>query len=147
MSKSVVINLVNGDLYQGVNKVIVQIWVWGHPLPEQFVGSLPAAPNLVEIYNRWRSVYQNLCDRQYLRSRLVEDDDELEIDDGGTTNISRIDFDKISQELQASVSNWLKSEEFLKVECKLRSALDRQEEIQVIIQTSDLWLRRLPWYY
>ena len=68
MSKTVVINLGSGDLKNGFSRVTTTVRAAGHPLPEQFVGNLPAAPDLVELYRNWRSIYQNLCDRKQLLS-------------------------------------------------------------------------------
>ena len=144
MSKSVVISLGNGDLYRGFELVTAQLWVAGHPLPEQFIGSLPPAPTLVELYRNWQSMYHSIYACQYLRYQLPEDD-ELEIDESGITNVSTIDFDDLCQNLQTGVNNWLRSPGFLNIERKLRSALNREEEIQLIIETSDPWLQRIPW--
>jgi WD40 repeat protein/energy-coupling factor transporter ATP-binding protein EcfA2 len=146
MCKSVVIILGHGDLSNGFPRVTAQLWAPGHPLPEQFTGSLPPAPGLVELYRNWRSIYQNLCDRQYLRSQIVEEDDELEIDASGITNISTISFDDLCKRLETGVNDWLNSPEFLNIDQQMRSRLDTGEEIRVIIETNDSLLRRLPWH-
>lgn len=145
MSKSVVINLGHGDLNNGFPRVTAQLWAAGDPLPEQFIGSLPAQPELVELYRNWQSIYQNLCDRKYLLSRSNQSDDELEIDEGAITNVSVIGFDQVCQKLEQNINAWLKSQEFLHIEQQLRSALDPAAEIRVIIQTNDQKLQRLPW--
>jgi WD40 repeat protein len=144
MSKSVVINLGSSDLYRGCEQITAQLWVCGDPLPEQFVGSLPAAPHLVEMYQRWQFMYRSFYDCLNLRSLSLEDD-EIEIEESDVTNISDVSFDNLSEHLGLSINAWLKSEEFLNIERQLRSALGREEEIQIVIQTSDLWLRRIPW--
>jgi len=128
--------------------VTAQLWVTNHAFPEQFVGSLPAAPTLVELYRNWQLVYQALCVRKYLRSQLLleEDDNELEIDSVGITNVSDLGFDSLSQKLQEDMNQWLRSLEFLKISQQLRSQLDPREEIRVILETNDDLLRRLPWY-
>jgi WD40 repeat protein len=148
MSKSVVINLGSGDLYKGFPRVTAQLWVAGYHRPAQFIGSLPAAPALVEYYKLWQSIYKALCDRLILlpRGNEEDDDDELEIDEGGITQVSTISFDQLSQKLHESLNNWLKSVEFLNIERQLRSHLDPGEEIRVIIETNDEQLRRLPWH-
>ncbi|MEM9927072.1 MAG: CHAT domain-containing protein [Cyanobacteria bacterium P01_D01_bin.50] len=146
MSKSVVINLGNGDLYKGCEQVTSQLWILGNPLPQQFIGSLPPAPNLIELYKRWQLMYQSFYDCLILRS-FDEDGDEIEIIESDVTNISDVGFDSLSQNLQAHICTWLNSKEFLNIERKLRSALNPEEEIKVIIQTNDFWLRRIPWYW
>jgi WD40 repeat protein len=147
MSKTVVINLGNGDLNNGFQRVTAQLWTAAHPHPEQFIGGLPPAPELVELYRNWQLIYRSLCDRKQLRSAsLVEDDDELEIEEGSITNVSVIGFDDICQKLQDSLSDWLSSEAFFNIERQLRSALRTTDEIRVIIETNDEFLRRLPWH-
>ncbi|MBD0345399.1 MAG: hypothetical protein ICV63_11380 [Coleofasciculus sp. Co-bin14] len=101
ISKTVVINLGHGNLYEGFPRVTAQLWAAGHPLPEQFIGSLPPAPNVVELYRNWQSIYQALCSRRQLRSTsALEEDDELEIDSGGITNVCDVGFDELGQKLQ-----------------------------------------------
>lgn len=147
MSKSVVINLGHGDLNNGFPSVTAQLWAAGHPLPEQFIGSLPAASTLVELYRNWQSIYLHLCDRKQMLFRSQEgNDDELEIDEGGITNISVFDFHQIRQTLEESINAWFKSEEFLNIDRELRSRLASDEQIRVIIEINEVLLRRLPWH-
>ncbi|MBD2778134.1 CHAT domain-containing protein [Iningainema tapete] len=146
MSKSVAINLGCGDLNNGFPRVTAQLWVAGSPLPEQFIGSLPAAPYLVELQRNWQSIYYNLCDRQMLRSWEDEDDDQLEIEEVGLTNVSVFSFNDLSQQLQQGMNQWLNCAEFFQIERQLRSQLKPTEEIRVIIETNEGLLRQLPWH-
>ncbi|PAX53546.1 nSTAND1 domain-containing NTPase, partial [Brunnivagina elsteri] len=144
MSKSVVINLGHGDLKQGFPRVSAQLWVSGHPLPEQFIGSLPSAPHLLDLYQHWRIIYENLCSRKVIRN--VPDDDELEIAIAGVTNVSQFSFDDLCQQLETAMNAWLNSPELASLSRQLRSALDKSEDIRVILETSDDLMRRLPWH-
>ncbi|GAA6619708.1 CHAT domain-containing protein [Scytonema sp. NUACC26] len=147
MSKSIVINLGQGSLDQGFPRVTVQLWGVEYALPEQFVGGLPPAPDLVELCRNWQSIYQNICKRKQWRSSPVDDeDDELEIDEGAVTNVSVLDFHSVSSRIQQRMNDWLQSQEVLKISQQLRSALNPTDEIRVIIQTNDLLLRKLPWH-
>ncbi|KAB8335310.1 CHAT domain-containing protein [Scytonema tolypothrichoides VB-61278] len=147
MSKSVVINLGSGDYQSGFPRVTAQIWAEGHLLPEQFIGSLPPAPFLIELYKDWHSLYQHLYDDQQLLSPAPKNNSqEIEIESGDITNVSVVSFDELSEELQAEINEWLTSREFLHIDQQLRSRLTTAEEIRVIIETCDLVLRRLPWH-
>jgi WD40 repeat protein len=170
MHKSVVISLGSGDLYQGFPRVTVQLWMTGNARPHQFIGSLPAAPTLVEQYRHWRLVYRGLCDRLGRRGadqRGSEHRDqpfgtnsadlpaltagelktgELKISAAGITNISEVSFEQLCQQLQDSINAWLKSAGFLPIELQLRSHLDAADLIRVMIETQDLELRYLPWH-
>lgn len=143
MSKSVLIQLGSGDLSVGFPKVSVQLWSADRSLPEQFTGSLPAAPHLIEFYKNWQSIYLNLCDRKLLRT--IEDD-ELEIDEAGITNVSHVSFDTLCQQLSTALNEWLRSREFLEVDQKLRSRLQLDDEIRVIVGSSNQLVKRLPWH-
>lgn len=149
MSKSVVINLGTGDLYRGLPRVTAQVWTAERSRPEQHIGSLPAAPALVELDRDWRSLYQSLCDRRPLRSvagvRNEPIEDGLEIDQSGITNVSQVSFEQLSQNLHDALNTWLRSEAFLPIERQLRSQFSPTEEVRVVIETDDHLLRRLPW--
>lgn len=150
MSKSVVIHLGTGDLHSGLPRVTAQVWAGERSRPEQYIGSLPAAPVLVELYREWRSLYQSLCDRRPLRSVVTvrpEIEDDLEIDHSGITNVSQVSFEYLSQTLQDALNTWLRSEAFLPIERQLRSQFSPTEEIRVVIATDDYLLRRLPWQH
>jgi CHASE2 domain-containing sensor protein len=147
MSKLIIISLGNGNLHSGFSRVTAQLWTPGHTLPEQFVGSLPPAPFLIELYQRWQALYRALCNRQSLRSfaPLDDSDDDLDIDKAGITNVSQANFEELCQQLRLSLNHWLRSSDFLNIERKLRSLLAPTEDIRLILETSDFWLWRLPW--
>ena len=149
MSKSVILNLGHGDLNRGFPRVTAQLWAAGHLYPEQFIGSLPAIPELEELFRDWQTIYLNLCSRctPLSPSRQAElEDDELEIEEGAITNVSVISFDELSQKLEQSINKWFQSQEFLNIEQQLQASLDVNEEIRVIIEVNEVSLRRLPWH-
>ncbi len=145
MSKSVLLNLAGGDLLHGCPHITAQLWTPGHPRPEQYSGSLPASPHLIEHYRDWQSLYRSLCDRQPLRTPNPSDD-ELEISPGGITNVSQQSFTHLSTLLQTQFNEWLHSPDFLKLDRALRSHLHSSDEIHILLQTRDPWLQRLPWH-
>ena len=57
MIKAVLINLGNGKLDDVFPRVTVQLWIGGNSRPQQFIGSLPAAPILASLYTNWQIVY------------------------------------------------------------------------------------------
>jgi WD40 repeat protein len=146
-SKSIVINLESGSLNKGFPLVTAQLWNNSDRFREQYIGSLPPAPHLIELYQNWQSIYLNLCARFQLRIlSQIEEDDELEIFEEGIVNVSEISFEECSQALQTSFNDWLKTETFLNIERQMRSRLKYSDEIRLIIETSDDLLRRLPWH-
>ena len=147
-TQSVVINLGSGNLNNGFPAVRVQLWTDRSELPQQFTGSLPRAPNLVELGSNWQSMYKALSNRVVMASRLLEEeeDDELEIDSGIITRVSQVRFEELCQKLEDSINAWLFSPGFLNIDRQLRSLLNPAEEIRLIIETRDNVVRRLPWH-
>ena len=154
MTQAVLINLGSGNLNSGFPGVTVQLWVSGYSRPQQFVGSLPAFPILIELYRQWKSIYNNLCSRiidfnefrRHPQTVYTEIDDELEIETEGITNISQVSFEEVCQLIEDNLNAWLNTSSFICIDRQLRSLLDKESEIQVTLETNDSLLRRLPWH-
>ncbi|MBW4632424.1 MAG: hypothetical protein KME30_11155 [Iphinoe sp. HA4291-MV1] len=58
---------------------------------------------------------------------LIEEDDQLEIDEEGVTNVSIISFHEVCQKLQENINHWLKSYEFFNIDRQLRSLIRQWE--------------------
>lgn len=143
VGKTVVFNLGSGNLNQGFPHITVRLWTDSYPQAEQFIGNLPAAPELVECYRIWQATYRALHSRMIFRVPPTED--ELEIDAGGITHVSQLNFEESSLELRQKLNTWLKSEGLLAIERQLRSHLHPADEIRVIFEVNDDLLQRLPW--
>ncbi|MBC1237257.1 CHASE2 domain-containing protein [Nostoc sp. 2RC] len=139
MGKLIVINLDKGNLNDGFSVVNAQLWDDNNSRPMQFTGSLPAAPQIAELYKRYQLIYQALQQRFHGRALI-------EMEPVGLTNISETDFTEICQELHQQINSWLNSNSFRKIDQQLRARLTLDEEFQVIIETSDRLLRKLPWH-
>ena len=152
MSKLVVFNLGRGDLKRGFPSVTVQLWEEGNPIAMQFIGSLPPAPELWQVYQRWQLLYQLLYEALYpslgWRKRINKQDEEIdiEIDEDDVTNVSSIDFGNLCDDLSKKINTWLKSESFRNIDQKLRTTLDPNDEIRIILATEDEQVKRLPWH-
>ena len=148
MSTLVILNLGSGDLFNGFPQVTVRIWTAGSSLPEQSIGSLPPAAKLIELYQTWQSIYLCLCSSRPSRSAAlaVEEDDFLEIDEVGITNISENNLDWVSHQLCLELNTWLSTGGFLKIERHMRSQLSPTDDIRIILETNNELLRHLPWH-
>ncbi|MEM7552544.1 MAG: CHASE2 domain-containing protein [Cyanobacteria bacterium P01_A01_bin.84] len=160
MSKLVILNLGKGNIQEGIDRGMVKNQPFGviaqiyerrenvNLFSIQFTGSLPAAPELTELYRRWQILYNLLYDSLIPNlswRQELEEDAEIEIESGDVTNISSIEFNKLCEELKNQINIWLNSKTFANIEQKLRTKLHHTEEIQVVIQTDLDELRRLPW--
>ncbi|MEL7242750.1 MAG: CHASE2 domain-containing protein [Cyanobacteria bacterium J06573_2] len=156
MSKVVVLNLGKGTVQNGFPFVTAQLKLAGKV--KQFTGSLPAVPELVEIYRRWQLFYELLYKARSINIRSIEsltvnqnqdedeDNDDIIIDEADITHVSDADFNQVSQQLKTNLDNWLDSSEFRSIERQLRKELHPEDEIHFIIQTEDNQLRKIPWY-
>jgi len=70
MSKVVVLNLGKGSLQTGFAFVTTQLKLGGKVM--QFTGSLPAIPELVEIYRRWQLFYELLYKARSINIRSIQ---------------------------------------------------------------------------
>ncbi|OKH43490.1 hypothetical protein NIES2101_30365 [Calothrix sp. HK-06] len=147
MVYSVVINLGYGNLFEGFPVITVGLRSANNPRPQQFIGSLAPAPYLVELYRKWRMIYETLQGRLgfVAPTRSIEDD-ELEIEEGDIVNVSVVDFYDLCQQLELGINNWLDSPGVINISRQLRAALNPADEIRVIIETQDITIQKLPWH-
>lgn len=109
-------------------------------------GTLPSAHPVLTCYDEWQQHYYNL-EAHYRRSRLTLVDREPELNRASPEAIA----ENLSQcraaadRLRHSLNAWLKADEFRLIERKLLRSLAPADQVQVVIQTSDPNLRRLPW--
>lgn len=101
-------------------------------------GRLAAAPELPALYEQWRSAYLK-CLKANLR---------LDVPDTQVTNISRHDFlqecYQTATQLEEYFNTWLNSETFRSVKERMLRMLAPTDSIQIVLQTDDPLLRRLP---
>lgn len=146
MSHLVVLNLGVGDVHSGCPNIIAQVSNRAeNQYPTQYIGSLPPAPELEHLYRRWQLLY-----REFYRERGETQDRSatraITISASGVTHFSEVEFSDLAQQLQQRLNSWLNAESFHSIDRKLSRLFDPTDSIQVIIQTNDLLLRRLPWH-
>ncbi|WP_017315220.1 CHAT domain-containing protein [Mastigocladopsis repens] len=146
MSRLVILSLGQGNLKAGFPFVTAHIWELDNFYQMQFTASLPAAPEIDEMYRKLQSIYSVFYHRLRWSLDIEEIDDVFEIEEAGITNVSDRDINYFCQELRILINAWLNSIEFRKIEHQLRTQLIPSEEIHFIIETNDDLLRRLPWH-
>ncbi|MFB2891608.1 CHAT domain-containing protein [Aerosakkonemataceae cyanobacterium BLCC-F50] len=134
----VILILGNGDFEKGFSSVIAQIWTDGERLPTQHTGQLPLAPELVKAYHRWQSLY-----KVFINDRIAI---RLDKEKPQVTNFSIMDVNKLAEDLEEELNKWLNTEQFIPVDRILREKFMRSDQIQVIIQSDNIDVRRLPWH-
>ena len=99
-------------------------------------GRLPSDPDLYQLYATWATAYRQLG----LQGRS-ESDPSIErsiIDVETCRNTARLLSDRLNR--------WLQAESFRPIRTALMAELEPSDDIQMLIQTSNVWLRRLPWH-
>jgi CHASE2 domain-containing sensor protein len=139
MNKLVVFSLLAGDLHQGFPAVTAQFWDSHRQYPMKFTATLPAAPELNELYHRWQLLYAALHQRLGWHPRI-------KIHSQDVTNISVSEFGEVCQQLQNYINRWLNSEPFQNIVQQLRTLLNKDDAIRVIFETDIPLLQRLPWH-
>lgn len=137
MSKILVYTLLGGDLNKGFPVVTAQLW--HHDQFFKIIGSLPAAPKLNQLYQRWQRLHEAIHQRLGNNQRIKVYQEDI-------TNVSVNDFDRICQQLRASLNDWLRFDSFANIERQLRTLLNRDDEVRVIIETNIVELHQLPWH-
>ncbi len=143
----IVLNFGQGDLESGYATVMAQLWEGDRPQPMQFTGRLPRTMGLLGLYQHWRShytaLYSHLGSQVRLQTRSRSD---FEIDETDVTHISIGEFEAICHQLQRQLNAWLKVASFQQIEQQLRTYLNPQDEIRIILVAEDTRLLQLPWH-
>jgi CHASE2 domain-containing sensor protein len=139
MVKLIVLSLGEGNVSNGFASVTAQLWDENDIYPMKFTGRLAAAPQLAELYRRWRLLYLALYQRLDFGLRL-------EIETADVTNVSEIELSDLCQQLSDQLNHWLNSEPFHSIDQSLRTQLAPSDQVRFIIETNDPLLRHLPWH-
>lgn len=149
MNRLVVLSLGQGNLYEGFPVVTAYIGEADNLYRMKFSAHLPAAPEIPELYQNWKSLYSAFYDRPFLRlgvQEIDDIDDTFDIEEDTVTNISEVEINELCEKLYNYLNLWLNSVEFRKIEQQLRTHFKPSEDIRFIVETNDNLLRRLPWH-
>jgi WD40 repeat protein len=136
MKKLVVLKL-DGDLEHGV-RATLEIGEEGERPSTEITAQLPRNPELVKAIDQWQSTYRS-CGKS---SRL----EAKKIVYGGSITQWREDCDKSAVDLRSHLNNWLLCESFRPIREKWLQQLSPSDQVRVLIRTSSVLLRKLPWH-
>ena len=135
MGKLVVLIVGEGSFEQGF-PVTLRLGEEGKNPSMEITGRLAPSLEIPQYYSGWATSYRHLG----LPSRLEPVAAQV-------TNVSKLEScSKAAQNLRDRFNTWLDSELFRPIREKLLEQLMPCNEIRLIIQTENLWLRRLPWH-
>lgn len=163
MTKLVVLKL-DGNLEKQGFGVTLEIAEEGEARTVAIAGSLPANPNLLDRLDEWEKKYRHagaayrLKHNNYFRNWFSLTWRQLPNLSLGSMRItpktikfdvSREELEQCQQsadELKADLADWLGSKDFLPINNKIRSKLNPDEPIRVLICTENSQIEKLPWH-
>ena len=131
----IIINLGQGSLENGCSNVVVQVLRDRHYV-RQFSGTLPPTPELARLHSQWQQSYRAFYQEKDLRIGLLETEG---------MRYSEVDFKQICRQIPQQLNHWLSSEGFATIERALRTDINKEEPIQVIVTAANQQLQQLPW--
>lgn len=141
MSKYIILNLGSGNFDDGFPSLMVELREihksWSIL---RLKGSLPPAPEIPELYIKWKSLYDALAKKFRQRGNFPK------VNKSGIKQVSDIDFPNLCEQLKESLNNWLNSPSFSQIEKKLRANLSPNEEVWIVVETDNQQVQKLPWH-
>lgn len=132
-TKRIVLEIDDGNFATGF-PVTVEISEAGRAPHKILHGQLPPAPGIPRLYQQWQSLYRKLPGR-------------IIVPDAQVTNQSVVgDCRRAADALENAVIRWLGYAPVLRLQMEFQQAVSRGESAQLILQTDDVQLRRLPWH-
>ncbi|WP_244919258.1 CHASE2 domain-containing protein [Nostoc commune] len=125
----------DGDLSQGV-KVTLEIGAEGDRASIEVQGYLTPNPEIIADYELWRITYRSLSN-----FRLTP----VNIHVGSSLSEHLKKCRELNEKLGQQMNSWLNCNSFRLLKEKLLKQLTLDDTVRVLIKTSDIWLRRLPW--
>lgn len=135
MLKKVIFKIQDGN-YENGFPVLIDIIEEGKN-SQRLEGNLPPAANIKEAVINWRENYHRLIDENASRG--------IKVKKAEVTNIS---YQETGNRITEEINQWLdcsSCSEWRKLQNQLRATLNEQDEVHLIIQTSDNTLRQIPW--
>jgi CHASE2 domain-containing sensor protein len=144
MSNKVLLRLGAGSLPTGWPQISATIEKHGRTIA-QTQGSLPNNLELQNLYRRWQFCYVSHYEQSF--SILRGNYSEIEIEDTGIAGFSANTFQETNSQLQQCMLDWLASPSFSNINNQLRLKFQEDDEIVIVIEADDEFIRRLPWHF
>lgn len=141
--KLIVLKLGKGDWQSGFPEIKIQLWENNNSFPIQSEANLSANPQLRELYQHWQQLYKAISKFNFSRNNP---EFEIEFEEDDIIQVSDQEFERICNKLKIKLNLWLDTNNYAKMEVKLRSLLNLTDEIRLVIETEEEDLRRFPWH-
>ncbi|MGD2180505.1 CHASE2 domain-containing protein [Lusitaniella coriacea] len=136
--KKLVIFKLNGNLRKGGFDATIEVGLDGDRASLELEGKLPENPELADaIACHWEEKYRPLGMSYRIKPGNI-------IYSGSIHRVKECQTSAAA--LRDRVNRWLKSESFQNLNLQLRSELNREDEIRILLRTNDPLLHKLPWH-
>ncbi|MDY6939949.1 MAG: CHAT domain-containing protein [Cyanobacteriota bacterium] len=135
-----ILRIGSGSLLEGFPDVTIRIGLENEPSNIQAGGSLPSAPELLYLYQRWQALYVALYTWLGWRLRITFPSDRIE-----PTNVSEAGLREICEQIRLRFNEWLSSVQFAAIDRHLRTYLHPENTVRILIETDNFELRQFPW--
>ncbi|MEG3857937.1 CHAT domain-containing protein [Microcoleus sp. herbarium12] len=136
VNNKVILSFGEGNLNDGFPSILAQIFAETGQLSAQCAGQLPPCSELLEFYREWKLIYEaSLGIKRKLQKKPTQ-----------ITKFSRLDFNNSTKKLEEHLNKWLISEQFIPIDRILHRNFNQSNQLQVIIQSQNPDVRRLPWH-
>ena len=136
-----ILQLGSGSLQAGFPHVTVAIGREKQPCYAKAVASLPPAPELLELYQKWQALYVALYATLGWRLRITFPTDGAKV-----TNVSEAGLREICDRMRLLFNQWLNSPGFASIERQLRTRLSPEHTVRILLETNNFELRKFPWH-
>ncbi|MEM9926933.1 MAG: ABC transporter substrate-binding protein [Cyanobacteria bacterium P01_D01_bin.50] len=134
MSKLVVLNIDEGSFEQGF-PVRLEIGEDGK-IHHKIKVTLTPAPDIPRFYEDWQTKYRNLGKTR-----------QINIPESQVTHLCVIDDEKFARErFETSLKQWFTQLSWEKLQVRIEEKTHPKETIRVIIDTHNIYLKKLPWH-
>jgi CHASE2 domain-containing sensor protein len=101
-------------------------------------GQLAPNPALMDALQAWQEKYRNIGAPTRIKPKRILYD--------GSIQKRRADCNKAAATLRDRFKDWLKSDSFRSIDLQLREELHRDEEVRLLLRSSNQALQKLPWH-
>jgi hypothetical protein len=140
--KEIILRLGSGSLKTGFPSVNVELRHHHHGHQQncwEATTSLPPAPELSDIYQKWQFLYQTSLQHDPQRG--------VKFAPATITNFAIQDVQQITDNLTNALNTWLNQGSFhQKIQSQLRTELNAADRITIAIVTADILIWQLPWH-
>ncbi len=138
MGKFVVLSIDEGSFEQGF-PVSLGIGEDNGPTSHKEKVTLSPAPDIPRLYQEWQNSYRDLG--EFIRNRKIN------VEDVQTTSYSAIDDENNARyKFERYLRQWFDQLAWEKLQVKIEARTQPDESIRVIIDTQNIYLKKLPWH-